>query len=109
MIFWIIIAALVLLVVGVFAIYNGLITARNRVKESWSGIDVQLKRRADLIPNLVETVKGYANTKKKCLRMSPKQEVRCSLQAVQKKLEKRITCFPAHSRLYLRSLKLTLN
>ncbi|HSX58165.1 MAG TPA: LemA family protein [Candidatus Saccharimonadales bacterium] len=64
MIFWIIIAALVLLVVGVFAIYNGLITARNRVKESWSGIDVQLKRRADLIPNLVETVKGYAKHEK---------------------------------------------
>ncbi len=64
MIFWIILAALVLLVIAVFAIYNGLITARNRVKESWSGIDVQLKRRADLIPNLVETVKGYAKHEK---------------------------------------------
>jgi LemA protein len=41
-------------------VYNGLIVARNRVKESWSDIDVQLKRRYDLIPNLVETVKGYA-------------------------------------------------
>jgi LemA protein len=40
--------------------YNGLIKLRNRVKEAWSDIDVQLKRRYDLIPNLIETVKGYA-------------------------------------------------
>ncbi len=47
----------VLWLIGTF---NGLVRARNRVKESWSDIDVQLKRRYDLIPNLVETVKGYA-------------------------------------------------
>ena len=41
-----------------------MITTRNRVKESWSGIDVQLKRRTDLIPNLIETVKGYAKHEK---------------------------------------------
>ncbi|OXT00168.1 hypothetical protein B7H23_08270 [Notoacmeibacter marinus] len=41
-------------------IYNGLVKARQMVKEAWSGIDVQLKRRADLIPNLVDTVQGYA-------------------------------------------------
>lgn len=58
--FLIIVGILVVLAAVVFGIYNGLITARNRVKESWSGIDVQLKRRTDLIPNLVETVKGYA-------------------------------------------------
>lgn len=61
----IIAVVVIVLVVGlVFGIYNGLIVARNRVKESWSGIDVQLKRRTDLIPNLVETVKGYASHEK---------------------------------------------
>lgn len=50
----------IVLVVLVMAAYNGLVTARNRVKESWSGIDVQLKRRSSLIPNLIETVKSYA-------------------------------------------------
>jgi LemA protein len=52
-----VLGVIVLLVVGMF---NGLVRSRNSVDESWSGIDVQLKRRYDLIPNLVETVKGYA-------------------------------------------------
>jgi len=60
----VIIGIVVLLVLVLFGIYNSLVTARNRVKESWSGIDVQLKRRTDLIPNLVETVKGYASHEK---------------------------------------------
>src|SRR4030066_2209059 len=61
----IIAVVVIVLVVGlVFGIYNGLIVARNRVKEAWSGIDVQLKRRTDLIPNLLETVKGYAKHEK---------------------------------------------
>ena len=48
--------------IGLFfwATYNGLIRSKTRVEEAWSGIDVQLKRRHDLIPNLIETVKGYA-------------------------------------------------
>src|SRR3989338_9757535 len=54
------IAVLVVLGLWLVGIYNSLVRNRNRVKESWSDIDVQLKRRYDLIPNLVETVKGYA-------------------------------------------------
>src|SRR2546422_5112288 len=57
----IIIAVLVVLLVLIFiGVNNSMIGARNRVDESWSGIDVQLKRRHDLVPNLVEAVKGYA-------------------------------------------------
>ena len=58
---WIIVGVVVDLIVIVVAIYNGLVGARNRVENAWSQVDVQLKRRYDLIPNLVETVKGYAS------------------------------------------------
>jgi len=57
---WIVLGVVAALVVYVIAMYNGLIRLKNRVNEAWSDIDVQLKRRYDLIPNLVETVKGYA-------------------------------------------------
>ena len=57
---WIIIGIVVLLVLWVFATYNSLVTKRNRVDNSWGQIEVQTKRRYDLIPNLVETVRGYA-------------------------------------------------
>ena len=56
---WIILGIVVLLVIIVVAIYNNLVTLRQRVENAWSQIDVQLQRRFDLIPNLVETVKGY--------------------------------------------------
>jgi LemA protein len=56
-----IIVIAVLIIGYIVAVYNGLITSRNRTQEAWSDIDVQLKRRYDLIPNLVETVKGYAS------------------------------------------------
>ncbi|MBI2589505.1 LemA family protein [Candidatus Berkelbacteria bacterium] len=61
---WILGGIVVLALLWLVAAYNGLITLRNRVDEAWSDIDVQLKRRYDLIPNLVETVKAYAKHEK---------------------------------------------
>lgn len=57
---WIIIGVIILVILWIIAIFNSLITRRLRVTEAWSDIEVQLKRRYDLIPNLVSTVKGYA-------------------------------------------------
>ena len=57
---WIVLAVIALVAFFLIGIYNRLVTLRQRVREAWSDIDVQLKRRYDLIPNLVETVKGYA-------------------------------------------------
>ena len=62
------------------AIYNGLVKATQMVKEAWSGIDVQLKRRTDLIPNIVESIKGYAGHEKDTLREVT--EMRTRVQAV---------------------------
>ena len=59
MIGWIILIIVAVLIIWVISSYNGLVTLRQRVKNAWSQIDVQLQRRFDLIPNLVETVKGY--------------------------------------------------
>ncbi|MCJ7653859.1 MAG: LemA family protein, partial [Dehalococcoidia bacterium] len=56
---WIVIGIIVILIFVFIGIYNGLVRLRNQVKNAWAQIDVQLKRRHDLIPNLVETVKGY--------------------------------------------------
>ena len=57
---WIIFGVLALIVIFVIVSYNGLVKNRMQTKEAWSQIDVQLKRRNDLLPNLIETVKGYA-------------------------------------------------
>ena len=59
MIGWILLGVVVLLILWVIGAYNGLVQLRENVKNGWSQIDVQLKRRHDLIPNLVETAKGY--------------------------------------------------
>lgn len=64
---WIGAGVLVLIILFFIGIYNGLVRARNQAKNGWSQIDVQLKRRHDLIPNLVETVKGYAAHEKETL------------------------------------------
>lgn len=61
---WIIIAVIVLLAITVIGIYNGLVSGRQEVRNAWSQIDVQLKRRHDLIPNLVNTVKGAMEAEK---------------------------------------------
>lgn len=62
--FWIILAIIAVVIIWLVVSYNSFITLTTRVKEAWADIDVQLKRRYDLIPNLVETVKGYAEHEK---------------------------------------------
>ncbi len=65
--FWIFLAVVVALIVWAIAIYNGLVQLKNRFKNAFAQIDVQLKRRYDLIPNLVETVKGYIKHERETL------------------------------------------
>ena len=77
---WIGILILVAIAGYAIVIYNGLVKARQMVREAWSGIDVQLKRRADLIPNLIETVKGYASHEKDTLREVT--EMRTKIQSI---------------------------
>ena len=67
MIGWIIGIIIAVLVIFVIAVFNSLVRLRNQVKNAWAQIDVQLKRRYDLIPNLVETVKGYMKHEKETL------------------------------------------
>jgi LemA protein len=64
---WIIVAVVVLAGIYALVTYNGLVSMRNRIENAWAQIDVQLKRRYDLIPNLVETVKGYASHERETL------------------------------------------
>jgi LemA protein len=67
MIGWVVLGIIVLVALWAVVIFNKLVKNRNLVQEGWSGIDVQLKRRYNLIPNLVETVKGYAGHEKETL------------------------------------------
>ena len=64
---WIILIIIVLILLYIGSTYNSFVVLRNKVKDQWAQIDVQLKRRFDLIPNLVETVKGYASHEKDTL------------------------------------------
>jgi LemA protein len=64
---WIVLGIIAVIVLWFIATYNSLVTLKNRVAEAWSDIDVQLKRRYDLIPNLIETVKGYVKQEKDVL------------------------------------------
>jgi len=64
---WVIIGIVVILIFAFIAIFNGLVRSRNQVKNAWAQIDVQLKRRHDLIPNLIETVKGYMKYERETL------------------------------------------
>jgi LemA protein len=61
---WIILGVIVAIIIYLFAVYNGLVTMRQRANQAFADIDVQLKQRHDLVPNLVETVKGYATHEK---------------------------------------------
>ncbi|MBU4375557.1 LemA family protein [Patescibacteria group bacterium] len=63
----IVLGIIVVIALAIIGIYNSLIRLKNRVDEAWSDIDVQLKRRYDLIPNLIETVKGYASHERETL------------------------------------------
>ena len=63
-ILWVVLGAVVVVIFWLITAYNGFVKLVNRAKEAWADIDVQLKRRYDLIPNLVETVKGYATQEK---------------------------------------------
>jgi len=63
---WIILAILAAAVIYVIAVFNRLVRQRNLMREGWSGIDVQLKRRTDLVPNLVQAVQAYGRTSAPC-------------------------------------------
>ena len=64
---WVVIGIVVVLAIVLWTLYNGLVRRRNQVKNAWAQIDVQLKRRYDLIPNLVETAKGYMKHERETL------------------------------------------
>lgn len=72
---WIIVILAVVFVIYAVSIYNGFVLLKNRATEAWSDIEVQMKRRYDLIPNLVETVKGYAQHESATLEKSSRRAI----------------------------------
>ncbi|UCF64094.1 MAG: LemA family protein [bacterium] len=94
MAFIIVLGILIVLVIWIIGMYNGLVRLRNQVKNAWSQIDVQLKRRHDLIPNLVETAKGYMKHERETFEAITKarsQAVEAQGVAEQGKAEGRLT------------------
>jgi LemA protein len=77
---WIILGIIVIVILWMVGMYNGLVGLRNRVKNAWAQIDVQLKRRFDLIPNLMETVKGYMHHERET--MEAVTQARAAVQQV---------------------------
>jgi len=81
-------AIIVIIAIGIIGIFNALIGLRNRVNNAWSQIDVQLKRRTDLIPNLIETVKGYAKHEKEVfMQVTQARAAMVGAQSVKEKAE----------------------
>lgn len=82
----VILAIIGMLVLWIVGIYNSLVSLRNQVKNAWSQIDVQLQRRYDLIPNLIETVKGYMSYEKGTLEavINARNQAAAARQAVEK-------------------------
>jgi len=105
MVAWIILFVLVLVLVFVIGMYNSLVQLRVRADSAWSDIDVQLKRRHDLIPNLVETVKGYAAHEKGTFENIAKFRSQAMQATTPTKLSPR-TSSPARSRACLRWRKI---
>ena len=95
-----ILVILALLLVGIWAAFNGLIKRRNRTQEAWSQIDVELKRRHDLVPNLISTVQGYATHEQgtfEAVTRARANAVRLERQATPGRLRPRKMLCPEHS------------
>ena len=88
----IILVLVVLLAIVLVVMYNGLVKLRNKVENAWAQIDVQLKRRYDLIPNLVETVKGYATHERETLERSSRPATRPCRPAARRSRPRPRTC-----------------